>query len=183
MAVGSGVGKLEEEWTHDGKARSRGFFCGGVEIRQQTIALFNVVTADGFVLATVDPRLVIACALCCVIPINGLKRGELEPACEQIGRRRSGEAADVCAAQCEAAESEIDELRNSHAEVVPCGTVVSRPRGGVALTSSIAGASEDEGALVRPQRKKSIVCGARILHAVDIVDLKVSRCAGLKARF
>ena len=85
MAVGGGVGELEEEWTHDGQAGARRLFGDGVEVGHQAIALFDVAAADGFVLGTVDPRLVIARAFGGVVAVDGLKGGELEPRVSRSG--------------------------------------------------------------------------------------------------
>ncbi len=141
------------------------------------------MAANGFVFGTVDPRFVVARTLGGMVAVNWLKGCELEPASEQIGRRRSGKTSNVGAAQREAAKAKIDELRNGHAEVVPCRSVVSRPCGGVPLAPGIAGAGKHEGSLIRPQRNKTVVGGARVLHAVDIVDLKMFRGAFLEAGF
>ena len=89
------------------------------------------------------------------------------------GGGRAGEAADVGADEAEAAEAEIDEHGRGHAEMVPGGGVVAGPGGGVALAAGVAGAGEDEGALVGLELEQAFVGGAGVLHAEDVVDLGV----------
>ena len=86
VAVGGGVGELEEERAHDGDAVAGGFFGGGVEVGHEAVALFDEAAADGFLLGAVGPGLVRAGAFGGVVAIDGLEGGELEPLGEEVGR-------------------------------------------------------------------------------------------------
>ena len=181
VAVGGGVGELEEEGTHDGEAGAGGLFGDGVEVGHEAVALFDEAAADGFLFGAVGPGLVGAAAFDGVIAIDGLEGAEFEPLGEEVGWGRTGKAADVGTAEREAAETEVDELRCGHAEMVPGGAVVSGPGGGVTLATGVAGAGEDEGALVGSEIEEAFVGGAGVLHAIDVVDLEVAGGAGLEA--
>ena len=65
--------------------------------------------------------------------------------------------------------------------MVPGGAVVSGPRGCVTLASGVAGAGEDEGALVGSEFEEAFIGAAGVLHAEDVVDLEVGGGAGLEA--
>src|SRR5207248_761887 len=183
MTVSGRIGELKKERAHDRKTRTRGLLGCGVEVRHQAIALFDEMTADSFVFGAVNPRLVVACGLGGVVAVDGLKSRELEPAGEQIRRRGASKAANVGPTHCKTAETKIDELRNGHTEVVPRRAVVAGPCGSIPLTSGVTGARKDEWPLVRPEGKKTVIGGARILHAVDIVDLEMIRGALLEPGF
>ena len=108
-----------------------------------------------------------------VVAVNGLEGGEFKPLGEEVRRGRSGKSAHVCPGEREAADAEVDELRDGHAEVVPCGTIVAGPGGAVALATGVAGTGHDEGTLVGPEGKGAFKGGAGVLHAEDVVDLQM----------
>src|SRR5271156_2296678 len=66
--------------------------------------------------------------------------------------------------------------------MVPCGAVVSRPRGGIPLTTGVTGAGKHEWPLVRPKRKKPVIGRARVLHAIHVMDLEMDRSARSETR-
>ena len=66
-----------------------------------------------------------------------------------------------------------------HAQMVPGAGVVAGPGGSVALAAGVGGAREDEGTLVGRELAEAIEGGARVFHAVDIVDLGV--CGGARS--
>src|SRR5271168_2987335 len=57
--------------------------------------------------------------------------------------------------------------------MIPCAGVVSRPSGGIALASSVAGSGQDKGALVGGELAETFEGASGVLHPEDVVDLKV----------
>ena len=72
-AIADGVGELEEEGPVDGQAVAGGLFGDGVEVGHQPIALFNVMSADVFLLRPIGPDFVRAGAFGGVIAVDGLE--------------------------------------------------------------------------------------------------------------
>ncbi len=83
--------------------------------------------------------------------------------------------------QGEAAQAEIHQLRAGLAKMVPCAGVVAGPCGGVAVASGVTGAGQDERAHVGREFAQSFVGASAVLHAEDVVNLKMAGCAGLEA--
>ena len=116
-----------------------------------------------------------------VIAIEGLEGADLDPASEQIGRRRAAESADVVADERDAAEAEVEGQLRAEAHLVPGGGVVAGPGEAVALAAGIGGARHHEGTLVGTQLEQPFVGGALVLHAEDVVNLGVRGGAGGEA--
>ncbi len=116
-----------------------------------------------------------------MVAVDGLEGGDLKPLGEEVGLGGSGEATDVGTGDGESGEAEVEEHGCGHAEVVPCGGVVTGPGGGVALASRVRGSGEDEGALVGFELEEAFVGGAGVLHAEDVMDLEVGGGAGFEA--
>src|SRR5271156_6917277 len=57
--------------------------------------------------------------------------------------------------------------------MIPGGTVVAGPGGAVALASCEAGARHHEGPLIRAKREQPLIGTARVLHAINVVDLQM----------
>src|SRR5437762_14164263 len=95
----------------------------------------------------VNPGFRIRGALGGVIAVDRIERADFEPARQQIGRRRAGEAADVVTDQGHSGDSHAHEHWRAHRQVVPSAAVVAGPGGGIALGAGIGRASENEGAL------------------------------------
>src|SRR6187402_195437 len=130
----------------------------------------------------IHPYFVRTCPFGGVVTIDRLKRCYFDPLRQQVRRRRSGESADIGSRHGEAAETQVHDLGNSHAEVVPRGTVIARPGCSIALATGVARACQHEGTLIGSQREKALVGTAGVLHAVDVVDLRVGRSPLRKSR-
>ena len=64
--------------------------------------------------------------------------------------------------------------------MVPAAAVVAGPGSGIALAARIGGAREHEGAQYPGRALEAVVGGARVLHAVDIVNLAWVAVRGAK---
>src|SRR5262249_21259569 len=69
-------GILEKHWTHERNPVSGSLLHAGVNVRKQEVSLFYIALADGFVLWTMDPRLLIGASLLGVVAINRIEGAE-----------------------------------------------------------------------------------------------------------
>src|SRR5258708_1147402 len=174
--------KLEEHGTHDRNAGTRGFIGKRVDVRQQTIAGFDVAAANGFLLRAVDPDFVRQRALLGVIAIEGIEGCNLNPSRKQVRPGRAVESTDVGTNERNAAEAEVEQHLGCEAEVIPGRGIISGPGKSVALPTRVCCAGEDEGTLVGTQLEKALVSAARILKSNDIVNFGMRRGASHEAR-
>src|SRR3954469_4813525 len=115
-----------------------------------------------------------------VIAIDRLKRRYFCPLGEELRSRRADEAAAVGATHSKAAQTEVFQHGSGQTQMVPGGTVVARPCLCIALASGVRSAGEHKRPLVRRNLQQSFIRGARIFHAVNIVDLKMAGTAPLE---
>ena len=73
-------------------------------------------------------------------------------------------------------------MGNAHTQVIPGGTVISGPSCTVALPARKGRASHHKRSLVWPKCQFTIKSGPRVLHAVNVVNLKVRRSTLAEAR-
>ena len=73
-------------------------------------------------------------------------------------------------------------MRDGLAKVIPGAGIVAGPGDGVALTAGIAGAGHDEGAHVGLEFQQALIGAAAVLHAEDVVNLKMIGDAGCESR-
>src|SRR5258707_847843 len=81
---------------------------------RQRIAQLDVFPPNCFVFRAVHPWLLVRSAFCGVVTVNRIQRSDLEPARQQIGRRRTGKAADVIADEREPRNTHAQEHRRAH---------------------------------------------------------------------
>ena len=125
------------------------------------------------------PRLLVRRTLCGVIAINGIQRSDLEPASQQISRRRTGKTSNVVTDERVTRNPHAQEHRRAHLQMIPGAAVVARPSGGIPLGAGIRGAREHEWPFVRLEFAQPVVRGADILHAVHIVDGAMIECGSI----
>src|SRR5437868_4592014 len=125
MLVGGCIWELEKERPHNRHAGARHFFDGSIEIRHQFVTFFDIAAANIFLLGPVHPRLTMRYALFAVIAIDRLKRRQFRPLGEELGSRRTNEAATVRAAHSKATEAEVLEHRSGQTQMVPGGAVIA----------------------------------------------------------
>src|SRR6266849_1903286 len=92
-----GLRKLEEDGPHEGNSRRRSFLRDRVNIRHKLVAQLNVTLANGFVLRSVDPGLLVGATFRGVVAINRVECTKLDPASEQLRSRAAVEATEVVA--------------------------------------------------------------------------------------
>src|ERR1700686_838497 len=174
MLVGSGLGKFEEQRAQYGHSRTRHLLDSCIEIKHQLVTFFNVTASDVFLQGSVDPWLALSGPFLAVIAINGLKCCQLRPFGEELGGWIADEAAYVRAAHSKPAEAKVLQRGSGQAQMIPGAAVVASPSGGVALTSGVGSARQNERTLVGRNLQQSFVSGARILHAINIVNLTMA---------
>src|SRR5437762_9184889 len=81
------------------------------------------------------PRLLIRRTLCGVIAVNGIQCSDLEPARQQISRRRSRKTSNVVTDERVTRNPHAQEHRRAHLQMIPGAAVVARPSGGIPLRS------------------------------------------------
>src|ERR1700761_8200043 len=59
--------------------------------------------------------------------------------------------------------------------MVPGGTVVAGPRGGVTLGARVPGTRHYERTLIGPKRKLAFISAARVLHSINVMYFQMSR--------
>src|SRR5438270_4663586 len=106
---------------------------------------------------------------------HGRESRDLEPAGHEFGARPTSEAADVRAAVGEAGQAEIDQLLDRQTQMVPRRAVVARPGYRIALPAGEGRAGHHEWAEIGPKAAHPLERPPRVLHAVDVVDLRVRR--------
>src|SRR5207248_4203482 len=116
-----------------------------------------------------------------VIAIDRLKRRQFRPLGEELGSRRTDEAATVRAAHSKATETKVFQHRSCQTQMVPGGAVVAGPCGSIALPSGVRSAGEHKRALVGRNLEQSLICRARILHPINVVYLKMAGSAPLES--
>src|SRR6202158_2922194 len=176
MMVACSIGIFKKERPLDGDPRARCLFRKRVEIRHQTVALFDKSPADRLRLSTADPWFMVAGPFLGVIPVDGLERSNLKPFCEQVLLRCSCESADVRSTQRKTTQAEIFEHRCCQAKMIPCGTVVTGPGCRITLSTGVAGARQHEWPQVRIELLQPIEGSSRVFHPVQVVNLRMSRC-------
>src|SRR5713226_7521923 len=97
MFVGNRIRELEEERTHDRQAATHILLGRGVEVWQQAVTLFDEAPTNCLLFRTVHPNLLVGGAFFRVIAVDRLKRANLDPLGQQLGRRTASEAANVSA--------------------------------------------------------------------------------------
>src|SRR6202158_3021198 len=175
MMVACSIGKFKKERPLDWDPRARCLFRKRVEIRHQTVALFDKSPADRLSLSTADPWFMVASPFLGVIPVDGLERSNLKPFCQQVLLRCSGKSTNVRSAQCEATQPEIFEHRCCQAKMIPRGTVVAGPGRGIALSTGVAGARQYKRPQVRIEPLQPIESCSRVFHPVHVVNLRMTR--------
>ena len=145
MPIRCRIGKLEKQRPQQRQSCMRILFRDGVEVRKQAVACLDEPAPDIFLRRPIGPHFVIPCSLLRVIPIDRLKRRNLNPLGEQFGRGRSGVTSDICAGKGESAQPQIFQHRRRQAQMIPGGRVVPCPRRGIPLSSRIRSAGQTNG--------------------------------------
>ena len=168
---------LIEQRPHQRRAGARILVGQRVNVGQQAVAFLDEPSPDRGVFRSVHPWFGARRVDRGMVAEQRHEGGELEPARHQFRRGAAGEAANVDRAVREATQPQVEQLRHRQLEVAPGRAVVAGPRRGITLATSVARARHHEGALVGPQPAQALEGRARVLHAIDVVDLGVRRLA------